>query len=474
MLGAVSVLCGLAGIGDDNGDSLALCVAGAGCLLIAGLARPRVRRPQRPSPGWVYVGTIITWSALVAFGTVIYLVTGTLGRVDDAVVESAAGFTTTALTMIEASEVSRAMLLWRSATSWVGGLLAVHMAVVSLPGVLRSRALSGFTHGRRELELVPNHSAGTRNVLVLYMGFTVALAVAYLAVGLGSTEAAVVALGTASTGGFSGQVDSLASYGVGVQAVATSGMLLAGAGLFTLWWLVRGQVRPLWRSSELRTFLLLVVAAWLAVTWMSGASWHEALFMSASVFSTTGFALSDWTLWGDFVVVVLLVCAGIGSMTGSVGAGMRVWRARLLAQSAGAQLRLQLEPRAVVVVEQDGKLLSARSLDRLNGHQVAYVVLIGVGALALGAVGFSLQGSVWASLSALSTLGPAVGEVGAFGMLDGVSRPARLTLVVLMLGGRMSMPPLMAGLGFVLRWQRSLVLHLRLLMWRTGHRFGRR
>ena len=457
VLGVATMLCGLAGIGDDNADAVAFSVAGAVCAAVAAIARRRVAPPERPTAGRVFAGIGLLWTVLVLFGAAVYAGTGSLGRFDDAVVESAAGFTTTAVTLLDAAEASRTVLLFRAATSWVGGLIAILIAVVTLPAVLRSTALIGYTTGRRGLDLVPNASVGTRRVLVLYSGFTAACVVAYLLCGIGLTEALVVGLGTASTGGFTGRADSLASYGAGTQAVAAAGMLLAGAGIFVIWWIARGRVRPLWRSQELRTFavLLAVVTASMAVH--RGVGWGEAGFMAVSMMSTTGFAVADWTGWGTSATVIMLVAAGIGTMMGSPGGGMKVMRARLLMGSAGGELRGQLDPYALIVVRRDGESLSRRTLDRLGGHQIAFVVLVGSGAMLLGISGVSLLGSVWGSVSAVSTVGPAMGEIGAYGRLDDLGRPGRLALVPLMMGGRMSIPPLLAGVGLVLRWYRVAV-----------------
>ncbi len=457
VLGVATMVCGLAGIGDDNVDAAVFGGVGAACAVLAALARRRVAPPDRPGPGRVFAGIALLWTALALFGAVLYAGTGALGRLDDALVESVAGFTTTSLTLLEASEASRAVLLFRAATSWVGGLVAILIAVVTLPAVLRSTALIGYTSGRRGLDLVPNATVGTRRVMVLYSGFTAACVAGYLLCGLGPTEALVVGLGTASTGGFTGRADSLAGYGAGAQAVAAAGMLLAGAGIFVLWWIARGRLRPLWRSQEMRTYVLLLAAAAAAMALHSDTGLGEAGFMAVSMMSTTGFAVADWTGWGTSATVVMLVAAGIGTMMGSPGGGMKVMRARLLMGSAGGELRRQLDPYALVLVRRDGEALSGRTLDRLGGHQIAYVALVAVGALLLGISGVSLAGSVWGSVSAVSTVGPAVGEIGAFGRLDNLDWPGRLALVPLMLGGRMSIPPLMAGVGLVLGWYGAAV-----------------
>ena len=203
--------------------------------------------------------------------------------------------------------------------------------------------------------------------------------------------------------------------------------------------------------------MLLLAVATAAMAVHRGIGWGEAGFMAVSMMSTTGFAVADWTGWGASATVVMLVAAGIGTMMGSPGGGMKVMRARLLMGSAGGELRRQLDPYALVLVRRDGETLSRRTLDRLGGHQIAYVALVGVGALLLGISGVSLLGSVWASVSAVSTVGPALGEIGAFGRLGDLDWPGRLALVPLMMGGRMSIPTLMAGVGLVLRWYRVAI-----------------
>ncbi len=465
-LGLVTTACGLAGLGDDNADAAVIVGAGLACAAAAFVARRRVAPPPLPGAGRVFAGIGMLWTALVLFGAALYAGSGTLTQIDDALVESAAGFTTTSLTLLDAAETSRSVLLFRSASSWVGGLTAVMIAVVTLPTVLRSTSLIGYRTQRRGFDLVPNPRVGTRRVLLIYCGFTALCWAAYLLTGLGFVDALVLASGTVSTGGFTGRADSLAGFGFGAQLVAFFGMLLAGAGVFVIWWMARGRLRPLWRSGELRAFLVLLALATPAMALHSGVGWGEAAFMAVSAMSTTGFAVSDWTVWGTAATVVLLVGAGIGSMMGSPGGGLKVMRAQLLMGAAGGELRRQLDPRAVVLVRRDDETLTQRTLDRLGGHQIAYVTLVGAGAMLLGVAGGTLVGSVWGSVSAVSTFGPAMGEIGAFGQLSGVDRLERLALAPVMMAGRMPVPSVLAGIGLLLSLCKAALWRGR--YWRSG------
>ncbi len=470
VLGPVTVLCGLGGLGDDNGDALAFTAAGA-ILTGVGLAgRHRTRRPADVAPRRVIVGIGTVWGAMIGLIAAVYLATGAVGRLDDAVVEAAAGLTTTAVTTLAVEEASRTVLLWRAATSWVGGLIAIVVALGALPRALGGTALLAHTTRDRWVDLMPTTAAGLRRVAVLYAGFTLACAAAYLAAGLGPTEAAVHGLGTASTGGFSSNADSFAGYGPAARAVATGAMIAAGAGVFAMWGAVRGRAGWLWRSQELRFYLAILAGATaILAIGVDGLGVGDALFTAASVSSTTGFATGEWTALGSTAAGVLLVAAGIGSMIGSAGGGTRVLRARLLVAFGGRELRRQLDPHAVVVVRHDRQPLGDRTLDRLGGYSVAHLAVIGGGALLLGAAGMSVPSGVWSAVSAVSTLGPAFGDIGAFGHLDGVTRPARLVLAALMVTGRVAILPLLSVIGAALQLRRSLLRRGRRL-WREGGR----
>ena len=462
VLGLLTVLSGMAGVGDNNTDATKFLAIGILLIAIGTRARRRVVRPTAAPPNRIIAGIGILWCTLTVLGAVVYLATGTISRVDDALVESAAGFTTTALTTLDVEDVSRTVLLWRASTSWVGGLAAILVAVVALPEALRRTALLAFSTRDRGLDLVPNAITGRRRVAVIYTAFTTVLIAGYSFTGLAPTSAVVHGLSTASTGGFSTNADSFVGYGNGPRIMATVGMTLAGASIFVLWWIIRGRLRPLWRSQELRAYItLLAVATTILLLDVPGLSVGDALFTVASLSSTTGLAVGDWTAFADDAQGVLLVLVGIGSMLGSAGGGFHVLRARLLLGYAQRELRRQLDPHAVVVVRLDGTALTDRTLDRVGGYQIAHLAVLGGGAILLATTGMSLLGSIFASVSAVSTLGPASGEVGAFGQVDGLTRPMQLALVPLMIAGRVSILPLLALVGFVLEANRSVGRQLR-------------
>ena len=440
-LGIVSGLCAISGIADDLGDCLVLGTAALLFSIVGVLSRRRFARRQRPTTSTVLSGLVATWLVLVVVGAVVYLTTGTIERVDDALVESASGFTTTALTTLDPTELSVPMTLWRASTQWLGGLVWIVAGVVALPTALQQKRLAPAEWIVND-DFAHNKQARRRQVVLIYLFLTALLGVAFAATGMGAKHSAVHALTTVSTGGFSSAADSFVGFNTASAAVATVGMIIAGAGYAIIWWAIRGRAKALLGSPELRIYGAVLSVGTLLVWWRAdGLSWHDSLFTTASSASTTGFAVTDWTVLDPSVTALLLVIIATGSMIGSAGGGLHISRARILVAFARRELRRQLDPGAVVVLKSGGRAVDERAIERMTGHQIAHFATCASAALLLALFGVDLVGAIYTGVSVLSTHGPGIG-VGPFGDLSSLNHWARISLVPFMLAGRLSLVPL--------------------------------
>ncbi|MCB0994295.1 MAG: TrkH family potassium uptake protein [Acidimicrobiales bacterium] len=455
--GAVMLVCALAGIDHPRSALPLLAVA---VVLTAGgvtVARSRVA-PARLRGPEVFAAVVASWATMIAASAVAYLASGTLSRVDDAVFESVSGYSTTGLTLVVPEELARGVLLWRAATQWLGALSAMVLAIALLPFFGGGRELADHETARGvHRTLAPRVVDGVRHVVSLYSAFTGVLAVAYLVAGLGVVDAVATSLTTVSTGGFATHSDSIAHFGgAGAQWLTVVAMLLAGANLAVLWWAIRGDARALWRSFELRVYLLMFASATAAVTaW----SWDDtgggegavrgAAFSVAAAMSTTGHRIVEWGQWTDAAQVLLLLLMGVGSMAGSAGGGFRIMRVIEAAGFMRRELVRQLHPRAVVTVKIGRTTVSERSLERMNAYQLLFILVAFIGAVAVALTGEDVFTSISAAVSAISTVGPSPGEVGAFGDATAFDATGRMILATLMLLGRLSIYPVLLTLGAV-------------------------
>ena len=194
-LGVVSILCGALGAFDDGGDALVLIVTGAVATAVGIVARRSLERRHRPAPGRVLSGLALAWLLLVLLGAMVYLASGTIERLDDALLESASGFSTVSMTTLDPTTLTVPMQLFRAATQWVGGLLGIIVGVVSLPLALRRGGTEGAASHAAE-RLAPTVLVGRRRVMAVYTVLTIAIGIAYAGAGLGARESVVHAFTT--------------------------------------------------------------------------------------------------------------------------------------------------------------------------------------------------------------------------------------------------------------------------------------
>ncbi|MCY4037058.1 MAG: hypothetical protein OXF64_06380 [bacterium] len=417
----------------------------------------RVRFPWHRSAVKMLTTVVVAAVSLVAVSTAVYAASGEVDRLDDAVFESVAGFTTTSLTVMDPEALPAWLLVWRALTQWLGGLGALVFALVVVPTFGGERRLSETAGGRgRRAVLARRWSHTASRVALTYLGFTVLVAMAYGAAGMGAFDAATFGLTTASTGGFANYRDSFAHFdSAAIAWVGAGAMALAGVSAAGLVWLVRGQVQALWRSTELKLYAGLIlastalVAAWTWTDTGGGADTvRESFFAVASSISTTGFRVADWGQWVAAPQTLLLLLIGVGSMAGSAGGGFRLLRVIQIFGIVRRELVLQLHPRAVVPVKVSGAVASEASLARVQNFQILWVLAAASGVFGIASLGGDLLTAVSGSISALATAGPGLGELSGFADATVLAAPARGVLIALMFLGRLSIYPVVVVVGW--------------------------
>lgn len=460
----IAVLAAVAGVTDNLGDSLVLLAVAVITGSIAIATRRKFVRRERPPTARVIAGLASTWASLVVSGSIVYLASGTIATYDEALFESAAGFSTVAATTVDPESLGTSMSLFRAGTQFVGGLVGLLAGVVALPRTMKGNVQIPKGRGSRADRLVPDPVIGRQRVVRLYLALATACGFGYLITGLGARSSLIHALTTVSTGGFSDRADSLVSAPGGTKVVATVFMLIGGVSFFALFWLLRGNHRRFVKSPELRIYLGIIGLVTLSLLReVDGLSVGDALFTAASASSTTGLAVTEWTGFPSGALALLLVAVATGAMGASAGSGLRVIRAWLLCLFAAREIRRQLDPNAVTLVRHGGRTLDDKELDSLTGYQVAHFGLCGIGAFMLALTGDELVDSLWTAISVVSTFGPSP-TMGAFGDGDELGRLGQLVMIPGMLAGRLTILPLLLAVAALQQGYRSLFLGIRRLV----------
>ncbi len=399
-----------------------------------------------PREGVAIVG--LGWIAVVLFGSLPFVFTGTSPTIAAAVFESVSGFTTTGATVFAVIEdLPRSILLWRSVTHWLGGMGIIVLGVAILPllGMGGAQLFRAEAPGIPSERLRPRIASTARLLWVVYAVLTVVLAVVYRVLGMSMFEAVNHAMSCLATGGFSTRTASIGGFSSAIQWVTVVFMILAGTNFTLHYRLAVGRWRSWVYDEEWRWYVGSMALAWaliLVTLLLAGEAWsvavlRQAVFNVTAVHSTTGFATADFGAWPAFGQVLLLGLMFMGAMGGSTGGGFKTVRAGVVLKHVAGEVRKVLHPQAVVVTKLGGRAIRPEVLHNVLAFLALYMLTHGVGTIVLAAMGYDLVTALSAALAAMSSIGPGLGEVGPASHYGHMSPAAHLMLSVLMLLGRL-------------------------------------
>jgi trk system potassium uptake protein TrkH len=390
------------------------------------------------------------WVALPAAGALPLMLGAPDAGLTDAYFEAMSGLTTTGTTVFTGLDaLPRGTNLWRVMQNWLGGLGILIVAMIFLP-VMKVGGMQFFrSEGFDTLgKILPRAFDISRALIQVYLGMTLACAVVYRLLGLPAYEAAVHALSTVSTGGFSSSDMSFAAFRGAPEVAASVFMILASLPFVRFVQLVQGQAAPLWRDVQVRAYLRWTAYAIAAVTahevLTKGAPvlpmLREATFNIVSTFSGTGFTSTDLTLWGPFSFVILMVVGLIGGCTASTSCSIKVFRFLVLFEAIRVQIRRLHSPNAINALRYEGRLLDADVVDSVILLFTLFMATFGVLTGALALAGLDTTAAVTAAWTSIANVGPAFGGgVGPTGAVDAFPLAAKWLMILGMLLGRLEL-----------------------------------
>jgi trk system potassium uptake protein TrkH len=222
--------------------------------------------------------------------------------------------------------------------------------------------------------------------------------------------------------------------------------MLAGALPFA--WYIR-LVRAKGARSEqvpaLVVFLVLsisVLTVWRVAT--SDAPPFQALtevtFNVVSVVTTTGFASTDYMLWGGFAAVVFFLLTAVGGCTGSTAGGVKLMRWIVLLRAIRLRLALVHSPSRVVTMRYEGRRVTDDELGGVIAFLNVFALTFMWLAFALAFLGLDPVTAASGALTAIANVGPGVGPViGPAGNFSTLPDAAKWVLATGMYLGRLEM-----------------------------------
>ena len=448
----------LIALGYGDGDAPALLKSMA-LLLAVGLPMRLLSRPEkhdlRAREGFLCVA--LAWVLLSAFGALPFVFSGVIPNYINACFEAVSGFTTTGATKLTDFEgLPRGVMFWRSFTHWIGGMGVLVLTLALLPQMSgrTSHLVRAESPGPTLSKIVPKMGDTAKILYIMYFVLTMAEFALLMLCGMNAYDAAIHAMGTAGTGGFSNYGASVGAFdSAAVDAVVTVFMLLFGMNFAMFYRLVTGGWRDVARCEELRWYLCIFVAATALITCQllpayggnALTSLRFASFQVASIMSTTGFATADFNLWPVATRMLILVLMFIGSCAGSTAGGMKVCRVGMLVKQGLREVRHVFQPRKITVVRFEGKGVDESILRQTAAFAFVYMTLVLLGGFLVSLEGlYDVETNLTAALTCVSNVGPGLGSVGPVENFAGYGPFATIILSLLMLAGRLELFPILA------------------------------
>jgi trk system potassium uptake protein TrkH len=401
--------------------SIFICCIIGGALVLANRGPERMNLRMREA----FLVTSLVWVVLSIFAALpIYW--GLNIPFIDACFESVSSLSTTGMSTIAFVEKTpKSILLWRSLLQWFGGMGIIVIAMTFFPALrLGGMQLFRSEFSDRYEKILPRLSQIASSLLGCYCFFTIICGILYNLAGMSYFDAACHALSTISTGGLSTHSESLSYFNsLWIESIAGVFMIIGGMTLMIFVRITHGDWRALIRDKQLHTFLSsiflcgAVLTIWQLITHDTPllTSVRHAFFMVISVFSTTGYINTDYSLWSPLPLTLFFIISLIGGCTGSTTGGIKIFRLQVLFTIARNHLRHLRRPNAVFMPQFQGYRITDTVAFSIMTLIILYITTVLIIALLLSACGVDFTTALTGSGAVLSTLGVGIGPIVGLG-----------------------------------------------------------
>jgi trk system potassium uptake protein TrkH len=308
----------------------------------------------------------VIWFACAAIGALPFALGAGMSYIDS-LFEAMSGWTCTGLTLIPVPETMPATILfWRSFMQWLGGIgmVAFTVTVLARSSLTNARCVRPAGEGA---PFFPGLISTGREMWQIYVLLTLGSLLLILLTGVPLWDAVNLAMSAISTGGFTIHAAGIPYYQNPALEFALVPVMLAGSLPFMIYYLLYTRRRwTLFRDSQVRLILGLAAVGTASIlidlTYLSGedplTAFRQALFMSVSAITTTGFQNVSLQLWASVSVILLIMLMAIGGASGSASGGIKAYRVLLGYHGIIWWLkRIFVSPRMVVPFEYQGQVI---------------------------------------------------------------------------------------------------------------------
>lgn len=396
------------------------------------------------------------WLLVSFFGSLPFIISGSIPSLVDAFFETVSGFTTTGSTVIKDIEIlPKGILFWRSSTIWIGGMgiLVFTVAILPLLGVGGFQIFKAESPGPIKDKIVPRTKDTAKILYITYIAITLIEIILLMLGGMPLYDACIHTFGTVGTGGFSSKNASIGAYNsTYIQLVISLFMILSGVNFSLYFAIYKGKLKDTLRNKELKFYIGLILVSVVLISLNlrltsydnMGLSLRDSLFQTSSIITTTGYTTADFNQWPTFSKSILFLLMFIGGCAGSTSGGMKSIRIVVLLKLVKRQIAKIFHPRAIIPIKMNGKTVPSDTIVSITSFSVLYFFIFAIGTIIISLENIGLESAASAVATTLGNVGPGFGFVGPTQNFSGFSDFSTLFMSFLMLLGRLELFTILA------------------------------
>tara|TARA_B100000686_G_scaffold211674_1_gene218565 strand:+ start:3222 stop:4793 length:1572 start_codon:yes stop_codon:yes gene_type:complete len=431
----------------------------------------------------------VVWILMVIVGALPFIATEELLLtsyeigIAGAIFESMSGLSTTGATVFDLKssnpivnleqynkgyfDAPKSLLLWRSQMQWLGG-----MGIIVLATIIFSRLFGGGIQvlqaempGTGITRLKPQMAQTARLLWSLYFFMTlVEIVLLSTLANLPLYDSICTSFSTVSTGGFSPQRESIGSYNSPLAiGIVSFFMLISGINFVILYYVfnnlidfthtfsdrIKSAFKIVRENEELLFYINLVLLSFSLIFInlildrnnenSNFTNLLHSFFQTVSLLTGTGFTTSNYSLWPQMSIFVLLLAMFTGGCAGSTTGGIKMVRIMLLFKALKRELILVIHPRAIIKLRIGDKVLNEDLFRNVGVFFFIFIILFLLGSLITLYLepGISVIDGISTSLSCLANIGPGIGAIGPTETYSTFGDSTLLFLSILMMLGRL-------------------------------------
>ena len=435
-------------------DSAFNAFAGTALATLAGstavwAATRKHDRELRPRDGFTLV--FLLWLGFAAISALPFYLYFPNISYTDAFFEAVSGLTTTGATVMSSLDtLAPSLNFWRHMMNWLGGMGIIVLAVAILPmlGVGGTQLFKAEIPGiDKDSKMAPRISQTAKRLWLVYLTFTLLTCMGLKWAGMGWFDAVCHAMSAFALGGFSTHDASIAFFdSPAIEAVLIAATILGAVNFASHFAMAREKSpKPYWRDEEARAMLTILAASIAAASiymWQQGYYTPlEALryvgFNFVSIGLANGFANADFATWPLLVTLWMFFLSNVLANTGSMGGGIKMARALVLAKFSLREVSLLLHPNAVRTVKLNRRSISDRTAMAVMAFIFVYFMTVVIFTLGLLASGMDFITALSATIACITNAGPGLGAVGPADNYAALSGLQKWMCAAVMLLGRL-------------------------------------